>query len=163
MMPPMGMIHHAWASSARVDVWLDRISADPPERARYRKLLAAVKLRGYSISVDQEAREQLDLAVEQIRDTAADSDVRRRLGDLIANLARGDLELIEISPDRAYRTRHIAAPVFDVQGTVRIGILITGLPELPGSQLIEYADDTVVTAARITKLLAGGNITPYSA
>ena len=159
MVPPLGMIYHAWAADVRVDVWLDRISAEPQERARYRALLAMVRERGYSISADQEARERLDAALQLLLDNADDNHVRGKLTALIADIARGEHELVEIAPNRSYRTRQISAPIFDAQGEVRIGLLITGLPELPGSQLVKYAEDTVQAARRITRLIAGSDAT----
>ena len=160
MVPPLGMIYHAWASDARVDVWLDRFSAEAQERARYKTLLAVVHERGYSVSADQEARERLDLAIEALHDNAGDNDVRRKLTALIADIARGEHELMEIAPNRSYRTRQISAPIFDAQGEVRMGLLITGLPELPGSQVVKYAEQTVQAARRITRLVAGCDATP---
>jgi DNA-binding IclR family transcriptional regulator len=155
MVPPIGMIYHAWASEARVDVWLDRISADGQERARYRTLLAIVHERGYSISADQEMRQRLDVALEELHNRASDPNLRTRLTALVSEIARGEHELMEVATDRSYRTRQISAPIFDAPGSVRMGLLLTGLPELPGSTLLEYAELTLESARRVTRLVSG--------
>jgi hypothetical protein len=155
MVPPLGMVFHAWASNVRVDAWLDRISADSQERARYATMLAAVRERGFSVAADQEARERLDTAVEQLADDSVDTQLRSALEELIEDIARGEHELVQISPTRSYRTRQISAPVFAADGSVRMGLLLTGLPEIPGSQLLEYGRMVVDSARVITGLVAG--------
>jgi DNA-binding IclR family transcriptional regulator len=160
MVPPIGMVYHAWAPDARVDAWLDRIYAEPPERARYRTLLAVVRERGYSVSADQEARERLETALSELHDHPADRDLDDRLTSLIADMARGEHELMEIDPDRSYQTRQISAPVFDAQGSVRMGVLLTGLPELSGGELVSYAEQTVAAARRIARLVSGTSALP---
>jgi DNA-binding IclR family transcriptional regulator len=162
MVPPLGMVFNAWASEARVGIWLDRISADTRERARYATMLAAVRERGFSVAADQEARERLDTAVEQLADESVDREVRSTLEDLIEDIARGEHELVEIRPDRSYRTRQISAPVFAADGSVRLGLLLTGLPEIPGTQLLDYGRMVVESARIITGLIAGQKL-PESA
>jgi DNA-binding IclR family transcriptional regulator len=154
VVPPIGMIFYAWASQSRVDIWLDRIGADARERARYRRLLAVVAERGYSISADQELRERLDQVVEELARVPEEA-AREALNSVIGELAGGEHELVEISPERRYSTRQISAPVFDVDGGVRIGLLITGLPELSGDELLGHARRLKDAAERVTEKVAG--------
>jgi DNA-binding IclR family transcriptional regulator len=163
MVPPLGMIFHAWASDARVNVWLERMSADARERARFATLLAVIRERGFSVSADPDARDRLDFAVEQLGDSKVDGDVRDKLTELIVDIARGDQELIEILPDRSYRVRQISVPVFDAQGSVALGLLLTAFPELPGKKVSEYAREALESARRVTRLVAGGDVVTAAA
>jgi DNA-binding IclR family transcriptional regulator len=154
VVPPIGMIFYAWAAQSRVDGWLDRIGADARERARYRRLLQTVAERGYSISADQELRERLDRVVEELA-RVPEEEAREALNSIIGDLAGGDHELVEIAPERRYDTRQISAPVFDASGRVRIGLLLTGLPELTGSDLLGHARLLHDAAERVTEQVAG--------
>ena len=155
LVPPIGVIFHAWASDAVIDRWLDRASADEGERIRYRKLLSAVRERGFSVSADREARVRLEQALAQLRDGNGAADARGTLMELIADISRDEHELQEIVPEHRHRVRQISAPVFDAQGAVRMGMLITGLPELSGAELLECAALTVAAAGRVTQLVSG--------
>ena len=61
--PPNGLIFRAWASSARIEAWLDRIAATRADRAECEDQLRVIRARGFSVSVDEEAREGLAQAV----------------------------------------------------------------------------------------------------
>jgi DNA-binding IclR family transcriptional regulator len=149
------MIFHAWASRARIDAWLGRISATAQERARYETLLAAIRERGFSISVDGDARERLDSALKRLEGRSDQPSIQDELRRVIHALATEEHELLEVVSDRTYRTRQISAPVFDSQGAVRLGILLTGLKVMSGAELLRHAALTVRAAERVTKAVAG--------
>src|SRR6185437_5904753 len=68
LVPPFGATFVAWEVQATVQEWLDR--ADPPltdlERARYQAALAAVRQRGYSITIATGRQPQLAAALERL-------------------------------------------------------------------------------------------------
>ena len=101
LVPPIGMVFHAWASDAVIDRWLDRASADAGERIRYRKLLSAVRERGFSVSADRETRGRLEQALAQLREGNGAADVRGTLTELIADISRDEHELVEIVPEQS--------------------------------------------------------------
>jgi DNA-binding IclR family transcriptional regulator len=159
LVPPIGMIFHAWASSVQVDRWLDRIYADAKERARYRTLLSVVAERGFSVAADEEMRQRLTGVLDGLQGASGDT-ARSTLREVLADLARGEHELVDIVEGRTYRVRLISAPVTDAQGAVRMGLLITGLPPLGGRALLDCADQLVAAARRVSELLAGRD--PYA-
>ena len=161
LVPPIGMVYHAWASPVQVDRWLDRIYADAKERARYRTLLSVVAERGFSVAADEEMRQRLAVVLDGLQGASGDT-ARGVLREVFADLARGEHEheLVDIVEDRTYQIRHISAPVMDAQGAVRMGLLITGLPPLTGRALLDCADQLVAAARRVSELLAGRD--PYA-
>jgi DNA-binding IclR family transcriptional regulator len=155
LVPPVGMVFHAWASRGRIDAWLDRISATAHERARYDTLLAAVRERGFSISADEDVRERLESAVERLEKLSDQPSMRDELQRVIHALATEELELLEVIPDRTYQTRQISAPVFDSQGGVRLGIYLLGLEVMSGEELLKHAALTTRAAEGLTRMVAG--------
>ncbi len=53
LVPPIGTVFLAWASSERIDQWLGSIAGQPTaaERERYLDALAIVRKRGYSVAL----------------------------------------------------------------------------------------------------------------
>jgi DNA-binding IclR family transcriptional regulator len=115
--------------------------------------------RGFSVAADEEMRQRLAVVLDGLQGASEDT-ARSTLREVIADIARGEHELVDIVDDRTYRVRHISAPVMDAQGAVRMGLLITGLPPLTGRALLDCADQLVAAARRVSELVAGRD--PYA-
>jgi DNA-binding IclR family transcriptional regulator len=154
--PPAGLIFRAWASNARIEAWLGRIAATRADRADAEDQLRVIRARGYSVSVDEEARDGLEEAVRamtQQQPGAASETAAAR--SFVARLSREARELSDIAPDGGYVVRQISAPVFDAFGGTPIGLFLVALPAIDGATLLDYAQRLRESTARITELIDG--------
>jgi DNA-binding IclR family transcriptional regulator len=154
--PPGGLIFRAWASNARIEAWLDRIAATRADRADAEDQLRVIRARGYSVSVDEEARDGLEEAVramtQQQPGAASDTAAAR---SFVARLSRETHELSDVAPDGGYVIRQISAPVFDAFGGTPIGLFLVAVPAINGATLLDYAQRLRQSTARITELIDG--------
>ena len=153
--PPFGVVFVAWASEARIEAWLASEPLTDAERERYRSLLHAVRERGFSVAAFSEDRERIEHAIQELLSDVTGDEVEQTLTALMTELAREESELAEIRTDRTYRVRQISAPVFDAEGTVRIALSLTGLPELSGAAIRDHGYALSVAASRLSKQFGG--------
>lgn len=135
-LPPFGALFVAWANQSERDSWIER--AQPDARQACSDSLSAVRQRGYVVSLINEAHgsyHDLVLKLSEGRLESRDID----LTELVQQLSEDKL-----SPAVERRIGMIAAPVFDVDGTV---ILVLTIWEFePGdigprvARLLEAAD-----------------------
>jgi DNA-binding IclR family transcriptional regulator len=154
-LPPVGMVFMAWASDDEINDWLGAGSLEDAERQHYRELLTVVRERGFSTSAYVEERVRLEAAVDGLLHRVVDPEVRETLVGLMAEFAHETRELPEIHSDRRYRLRQITAPIFDENGVVRIGLSLTGLPEISGEQLRDYGYALRAAASRVSRRTGG--------
>ncbi|HEV3498568.1 MAG TPA: helix-turn-helix domain-containing protein, partial [Actinomycetes bacterium] len=148
--PPIGTVFLAWSSPAEIDRWLRRLGSDAGEADLdgYRRALAAVRRRGYAVSLEADARVLLERALTEGGD--------RPLGDVLTELGRQDYLLLELEPAHSYRLSMIAAPVFGPEGGVELALSLFDLPgQMAADQVPALAQRLVDAAATVTKAIGG--------
>lgn len=125
LIPPFGASFVAWDETA-IEEWLAR--ACPPlgtaEMQEHRRVLAAVRQRGYSVTIGSEHQQGLAHAMERLArgDAAA---TRER--DVAMRELRGDQYLVGLlDPAATVRLIQISAPVFEPDGEVDVSLMILG-------------------------------------
>jgi DNA-binding IclR family transcriptional regulator len=123
LVPPVGTVFLAWASRDRVQHWLAGVDKQlaPAARARHLDALAVVRDRGYSVAIGKGIGER----------PGAISDV-------------DDYLLFELRETEHLPVVHIAAPVFDPEGTVRLALTVVAFHDQLTSQ------DVPLVAKRLT-------------
>jgi DNA-binding IclR family transcriptional regulator len=136
LVPPIGTVFLAWASRDRVEHWLASVQATPAKRARYIDALAVVRDRGYSVAIGK--------AVGENPGGASDVD---------------DYLLFELRETQRLPVAHIAAPVFDPEGTVRLALTVVAFRDQLTSQEIPVVMKRLTAATtRVTRATWG--VTP---
>ncbi len=134
LVPPIGTVFLAWADRDRVQHWLaglgDQIS--PQKRERHLDALALVRERGYSVAIGKTAGESPGMA-----------------GDV------DDYLLFELETQRL-PVAHIAAPVFDPEGKVRLALTVVAFRDQITSQEIPVVMQRLTAAtARVARATWG--------
>jgi DNA-binding IclR family transcriptional regulator len=153
LLPPFGLAYIAWAPEAEVEDWLGGEPLSDEEKSRYRRLLADIRERGFVLVTDDEERQRLVEAIGVLVHETLSHEIRETLTQLAAELARERSDVPEIRPERRYRLRTITAPIFDADGRTSQGLAISGLPEISGEQIRDYAYALCAAAGRISKRL----------
>jgi len=124
LIPPLGTPFLAWAGEEEVAAWLDRAGAGT-EIARLRQSLAAVRERGFAVTLRSERQEAAGLAVLDLADEPFADDRREQAVDRIGRMGE-DYLMIEGQPDRLHPVGLISAPVFDADGAVACTLSLFG-------------------------------------
>jgi DNA-binding IclR family transcriptional regulator len=146
---PWGSIFVAWSSADEVAAWAARAGA-PGER--YADALAAVRQRGYSVELQAAPADRLRAIVAALADTVAGGDRETLAARLLQELG-GEHEtlLSRLEPEHRYTIGSVAAPVFDGQGRVVLGLSLVGFPEaLTGAAVAETGRRLSAAIATIT-------------
>lgn len=126
--PPFGTGLVAWADDAGVDAWLDAAAVPLGEaaRTRYRAALAAIRTRGYSVTVATPRNPELADALATLADTPDAEEARRVRDDVVLELTHSEYLPTDLDADRPVRMLQCSAPVFDVLGNVVAKIMVFG-------------------------------------
>jgi DNA-binding IclR family transcriptional regulator len=138
--------------------------ADPPltdlERARYQAALAAVRQRGYSITIATGRQPQLAAALERLLESdteqAAAEETRRLRDEAIRDLTHSEYLAAELDPNQTARLTQVSAPVFGTGGEVAASIMLLGPAQDVTASVITGFGELVLTAARRTTDDIGG-------
>ncbi|WP_436776640.1 IclR family transcriptional regulator [Yinghuangia sp. YIM S09857] len=158
LVPPLGQVFFAWSTPHEVDDWLGRLDRRMQATARIHLpvTLAAVRERGYSITVESPTRTEIGATLERLADRPREAPrLRDRLAELAAALGEVDYELVEVDADATYDITTIVAPVFDAQGQVALAMTLNGLRQVTGRQVTAYGDRLAATARLVTKQTGG--------
>jgi DNA-binding IclR family transcriptional regulator len=131
LVPPLGTVFLAWSGPDEIDRWLRHLGpgAADEQLARYRRAVAAVRRRGYSIGLD--ASRTHAAGPRPLRDAAA---------QVVAEVPHEEYILLELERSASYRLSHIAAPVFGADGRVALGLTLMGFRhQLTAEQVPEHA------------------------
>lgn len=131
LVPPVGTVFLAWASVDRVHHWLAGVEGHvtPAKRTRYLDALTVVRDRGYSVAIGE--------------NSGAGQDV-------------DDYLLFELRESQRLPVAHIAAPVFDPEGTVRLALTVIAFRDQLTSQDIPVVVRRLAEAtARVTEATWG--------
>ena len=125
LVPPVGTVFLAWANRERVRQWLAGVGAGATaaERERYLDALAVVRDRGYSVAVG--------------RANGSDAERPHDIDDYL---------LFELREAQRLPVAHIAAPVFDPEGTVRLALTVVAFHDQLTSQDVPIVAKRLVTA-----------------
>jgi len=160
MVPPVGQVFHAWSRPEEVEAWLALL--DERERGIARVhlpvTLAAVRERGYAVTVESPTRTRIGLTLERMAEHPRESPVLRdRLAELATALGAEDYELLAIDPDATYDISTLVAPIFDAGGRVAVALTLNGLKGLTGRQVTDHGTRLGAVARHVTRR-AGGRL-----
>lgn len=130
LLAPIGAVFMAWETPEAVAAWLDRGAATPALADYYRRILAEIRARGFSVPMDPIGAPAVLEAMGRVRSEPSDEDAVRNLAEV---LQRTDEMLVPFDglPDSheiVFKT--VAAPIFDPIGRVLLSLSITG-PDHP--------------------------------
>jgi DNA-binding IclR family transcriptional regulator len=160
LVPPIGAIFVAWSPPDEIEAWVDRSpeSATAEDRESYRRSVAAIRARGYSIGSEVEFELQLEELLAGFDGPDADPADRLALALRLADLVRderagegngdgdGDGKAID----------HLIGPVFGADGRVVMTLTIFGGPgQITESTLATYAEPLVAASDRVTQSIGG--------
>jgi flavin reductase (DIM6/NTAB) family NADH-FMN oxidoreductase RutF/DNA-binding IclR family transcriptional regulator len=149
--PPTGSAYAAWKDDAEIDRWLKPLES-PEARAEQRQRLAAVRRRGYSVGLLNEAQRAFASTLDRL---AADPESvdRDDLQGLIRDL---NYDPVELSPEVKNDIRVITAPVFGRDGDVALALTLYGFPKpTPDVGIDAHIERLLGAAQRATERLAG--------
>ncbi|MCM3921658.1 helix-turn-helix domain-containing protein [Frankia sp. AiPs1] len=150
--PPVGAVHLAWAPPAAVDAWLAR-AGEPV--GRHRRVLDAVRERGYSVTADNALRWRLRDVVDQVAEAPTDPDPRRERDELLRTLAERDYEILDPDEAKSWPVGEICAPVFGRDGRVAVAVGLVAAQTLDTARRAAMVDRLLVATTRLTALTGG--------
>ncbi len=136
LVPPVGTVFLAWANRDRVRRWLAGVGehVTAAERERYVDALAVVRDRGYSVAID----------------SAGAGDDATHPNDV------DDYLLFELREAQRLPVAHIAAPVFDPEGTVRLALTVVAFHgQLTSEDVPAVAKRLVTATSRVARITWG--------
>jgi DNA-binding IclR family transcriptional regulator len=152
MRAPFGTAFVAWADDGMIKTWLDRAGALTDKlRRHYVASLAAVRERGYSITLEIASPDRFATAMHELRCHAGGLD------DLAMNqLLYEEYVLPERDQPGPQRIEQITVPVFDAEGGVALVLGLTGFRhDFTLEQLSRFVTPLVVASRRLTAALGG--------
>ncbi len=155
LLPPLATVFFAWSDEEEIavafDPWLAEGSAAV---TRYRRALAAVRERGFTVSLESADRQRLGRALAT--QVAKGRPFAPEVASLVAALAHSEYQLVALEPGATYDVNHLAAPVFDSRDRVALALTVTGFPEPLTSAAIRATGARLVAAADAATVAAGG-------
>jgi DNA-binding IclR family transcriptional regulator len=162
IVPPFGATFVAWEHETQVGEWLDR--ADPPltaaEKARYHRALAAVRRRGFSITVTPGRQPELATALRRLL-PRPETDAGRTRDEAIRVVTHSEYLAAELDPKGTIRLMQLSAPVFQPAGqesptSVAASIMVLGPNhDLRAGEINAFGELILEAAARATEDIGG--------
>ena len=152
--PPLGSVFVAWSKQDRLERYLSRVgpSASKDARERYRRAIAAVRARGYSVGLEGPPPPPRRSPQGRRRGAAH----APTLEESVRGVEIEEYSLIELDPAASYRLNHIGAPVFGPDGEVALGLFLIGFAGgIPAEQVPEQAARLLSACERVTKAIQG--------
>ena len=157
LVPPFGAVFVAWDGDAAIDAWLDRAgdTLRPAERAHTHAALAAVRERGYSISVAG-VHPELRRMLEDLADHAPDAATLDARDALIRAVSPREYLPVTVATDVPQRVNQMSAPVFDARGRVPYAFMVLGPSyEMAADEIAALGDALLGAAGTATARLGG--------
>jgi DNA-binding IclR family transcriptional regulator len=165
LVPPLGTVFLAWSGDATIEAWLRRVgpSVTDADLDRYRRAVAAVRERGYSVALEAEARERLGQVLAELADHPG-PDLRAALDGAVDDLGHAVYNLVDeqvastVGDDPAARAvvQNIVTPVFGRRGEVVLALTIDAFAEpLDVSDVPRYASALLRSARAVTAATRG--------
>jgi DNA-binding IclR family transcriptional regulator len=163
IVPPFGATFVAWEDDSLVRAWLQR--ADPPltsaEQARYHDALAAVRRRGFSVTVTPGRQPELATALERLLGDPVGAAPRTR-DEAIRVVTHSEYLASELDPKGSIRLMQVSAPVFQPGGDtgggakVAASIMLLGPShDLRAEEINAFGELVLAAAARATIDIGG--------
>jgi DNA-binding IclR family transcriptional regulator len=160
--PPYGSGAVAWRPAEEIERWLD-LPAKPltrSERARYRRLLAGIRERGYAVWRLDEADGPLVSRVREMLDALRGDPhseaLRERLVRLFASFGRHGYLSSELARDRSVPVSYMIAPVFGPDGQPHYEIVVQLLRAAKrGDEIDQVGERLLATAALLSDAIGG--------
>ena len=165
LVPPFGATFVAWEDAAQVQSWLQR--ADPPltpaEIIRYHEALAAVRRRGYSITVSPGRQPELATALEHLIGDQPAGDRRQVRDAAIRVVTHSEYLASELDPQGSIRLTQLSAPVFQPAdgadggaGEVGASVMLLGPShDLSVREINALGEKVLAAATRATNDIGG--------
>lgn len=155
--PPVGAVHVAWAPPATVDAWLAaaRAVSEGDPTGRHRRVLEAVRERGYSVTPEDGLRWRLRDVLDQVADAPTESGPRRERDELLRTLADGGYEILDLDEAKSWPVGEICAPVFGRNGQVAAGLGLVIAQRLDTARRAAIVDRLLLSTIRLTMQTAG--------
>jgi DNA-binding IclR family transcriptional regulator len=155
--PPAGRDFAAWAGDKEIEAWLDRLGPDatPELRSHHRAVLAAMRRRGYAMTLEQFSPDRSALLAQMVEALGDDGGLSGLLAELNRHLEsrRGELRLAELPQSRV---QSLSAPVFDAAGDVVLSLSLTNFPApVLVETLAPYVDALLAATRSVTQGLGG--------
>jgi DNA-binding IclR family transcriptional regulator len=149
--PPTGSIFAAWLPQDQIERWINGRSG-PQRRDSCRASLAAVRERGYSVGLLNEAQRAFAAKLHELAAGAAAAPPAG-LEELIEEL---EYDPPELSPETSAGVRLISAPVFNSSGQVVLALTLHDFAKpTPRVGVAEYAKRLLDAADHVTEILGG--------
>jgi DNA-binding IclR family transcriptional regulator len=152
-MPPLGMVHAAWADPDDQEDYIGRAPAALNERARSHvvRSLDVIRQRGFAMSGSGPAFRALRQFTSGPIGYQKDESYWAGLRQLIADLSEREMQLLEFDEAGADGVAFITAPVFSPAGRVSLELTLGGLPpNLSHMELERYVERLRAAAAVVT-------------
>lgn len=157
IVPPLGSVFVAW-NDAEQAAWLARVDDDGAGRPndRWRAALAAIRQRGYSISLPDDRVSPVDPNYLGTLTTAAAENDRQPGDELVRMMQHSEYLATEIAEDVSVRVTQISAPIFDSAGDVTTCLMLMG-PQRPltGRELHALGEQVAEAALRAGRSARG--------
>jgi DNA-binding IclR family transcriptional regulator len=126
LLAPFGAVFMAWATEDAITTWLERGAVSSAAAEQYRRALAGIRERGFSVPLEPIAGPAVTKAMARVRSEPVDDGAEH---ELAAALQGGDEMLLGADPAPGpdhvvFKT--VTAPVFDAIGRVLLSISVTG-------------------------------------
>ena len=153
--PPLGTVFVAWSKPDRIEKWLSRVGPGASKNAkdRYRRAIAAVRARGYSVGLEGPPPPPRGNSSSRAKRGA---DHAPTLAESVRTVEIEEYALIELDPSASYRLNHIGAPVFGPDGDVALGLFLIGFAGgIAAERVPEHATRLLHACERVTKAIQG--------
>ncbi len=153
LVPPLGAVFVAW-NDAEAAAWLAHVEQETGggQGDRWREALAAIRLRGYSITLEDDRTPEFDARYSGVLTRPHTEDSRQRREELLGRLQHTEYLTREITKNASVRLTHISAPVFDTAGQVAASVMLLGPQRLLAeSELYALGQQVADAAGRASK------------
>jgi len=158
LLAPIGAVFMAWEGEEVITGWLERAALSPPLADMYRRVLAEVRQRGFSVALPDMGAPAVARAIGQIRAEPADDSGEQQLTDAQTLLGheRMILSFDGLAESAEVTFIAIAAPVFDPLGRALLSLYIAGSPRpVPVRRILELGGQLAEAAATATRQARG--------
>jgi DNA-binding IclR family transcriptional regulator len=155
LLAPMGAVFIAWEGEEVIARWLVRAGLSGPSAQLYRRVLAEVRERHFSVALLPLGAPAVTSAIDQIRDEPVDEVGERRLAQALLG-QEGILSLDGLAASAEVTFLALAAPVFDPGGRVLLSLYVAGPPRPASVQrIVELGAQLAEAAATATRETRG--------
>ncbi len=160
LLAPMGAVFIAWEDEEVIARWLERAGLSGPSAHMYRRVLAQVRERHFSVALLPLSAPAVTSAIDQIRDEPVDEAGERRLAQALLGQAllgqEGILSLDGLAESAEVTFLALAAPVFDPGGRALLSLYLTGPPRpVSVRRIVELGTQLAEAAATATRETRG--------